>query len=303
MLSDQEPGSALSATSLISAREHYLSCAPVDGFCRYLAQFLGGRLFDPVYTTETLRPKAFYCIAGLEDAYEQFLLEADNKAYFLRMQHLRDPMLKALAENNNTGLHELIVKLYEGRLISKNSRQWLHENEPHLCELIAFACEVLKSDSPEPRLFGVPDGPGMSAFLSRIYAIMIGNFIAYESRIVAALCLFIREYCRGQDMDLPKELSLGRIQGWGKGKKDNGRNASWERGDFFSVDTLKRRHQRESEYAFSNIKASWMVNRAVELARREARPAWLEADFPVRRIEAALYMMGAKLPSPEHSGL
>lgn len=303
MSSDQEQDLELSGASLISAREHYLGSESVEGFCRYLAQFLAGRAFDPVYTTETLRPKAFYCIASLEDAYEQFMMEADNKAYFLRMQQLREPMLKALAANDNSGLKELIVKLYEGRLISKNSRQWLHENEPHLCELIAFACDVLTSDSPEHRIFGVPRGPGMSAFLSRIYAILIGDFIAYESRIVATLCLFIREYCRSCNMDLPKELALGRIQGWGKGKKDNGRNASWPGGKFLSVDTLKRRHQRESDYAFSNIKASWMVNRAVELARNETRPAWLEAGFPVRRIEAAFYMMGAKLPSPEHSGL
>ena len=65
----------LDTNGLISARDHYQQKPVVEGFCRYLAQYLKGKLFNPVYTTETYRPKAFYCIASLEDGYEQYLME------------------------------------------------------------------------------------------------------------------------------------------------------------------------------------------------------------------------------------
>ena len=288
-----------STNGLISARDHYLHNPVVDGFCRYLAQYLKGKDFNPVYTTETLRPKAFYCIASLEDGYEQYLKEKGNALPFARMRDLRLPMIEALKAGDNQKMRALIDSLYDQRLNKNNYSQWFDSNQAHLCELLNFACDILSSDSPDYRLFGTEQGPRMSAVLSRIYAIVLGNFLTYESRVSATTCLFIREYCRTNDMALPQELCLSRLQGWGKNKKDNGRNASWGNNQFPMLDAMKRRHKRESEFARANILASWLVDRALQLTFEDGTPDWLKGETPMRNVEAAFYMMGATLPPPD----
>lgn len=79
----------LSSYSLISAREHCLSLPVVENFCRYFALYLLGKNFDPAYTTETRRPKVNYCFVNLEDAYEQYMLEPENKAFYERIEKMR----------------------------------------------------------------------------------------------------------------------------------------------------------------------------------------------------------------------
>ena len=289
----------LDTNGLISARDHYQQSPVVEGFCHYLAQYLKGQPFNPVYTTETYRPKAFYCIASLEDGYDQYLMEKGNAIFFARMHELREPMIDALNAGDNEKMRLLVDKLYDERLNKKNYVPWFESHRAHACELINFGCDILRSDSPDYGFFGTESGPGMTVALSRIYAIVLGNFLTYESRVSATMCLFIREYCRLHDMALPVELQLSRLQGWGKTKKDNGQNASWGENEFPSLERMKRRHKRESELAKANIFATWLLDRALQFTFEDGVPEWLKTEFPMQNVEAAFYMMGATLPSTD----
>lgn len=109
----------------------------------------------------------------------------------------------------------------------------------------------------------------------------------------------VRSFCIEKGMDLPPDLQFGRIQGWGKDKKDNGRNASWGMNEFPSIDRIKKQPKRESTYARNNILATWLVVEAVRLAKERMKDVpdfWLHTPEAMRRVEAALFMVGAEVP-------
>lgn len=107
-------------------------------------------------------------------------------------------------------------------------------------------------------------------------------------------------FCISRDIKLPKELQLGSLQGWGKTKKDKGRDASWNGNVFQRLDTMKKRPMRERTFANSNVLASWAVAEAIRKAKANKKgSAWLEGPYPIRKVEAALFMLGAELPPIE----
>lgn len=283
---------------LISAREHYLSQPLVHNFCCYLALYLNGKEFSPHYTTELLKPRVNYVFVDLEDAYRQYRLEKDNEHFFIRSQELRPQLLAAMREKNLLALISTIQEIFGEKHILKNNLDWFEEHGEEVFTLIDYACQQLTEESPDFDAFGRPYGPRMSAFLSRLYALLLGSTISYDSRISAGLCLFIREFCITHQIALPQELSLARLQGWGKGKTENGRNASWGDNQFKSVDRIKKRPLKERTFAQSVIHASWLVNESIRLARQtQIKANWLEDEWAIRKVEAAFYMMGTRLPT------
>lgn len=284
---------------LISARHHFLTTDVVVDFCRYFADYLSGKPFDPPYLTQTHRPKCQYVFTSMEDAWGQYALEASNLDSYDRLCRYQTPLREAVSNKDDARTLELIDRIFSDKLIATNNREWLIANQTGLAELLFYACDCLTDPSPDYKVFGIENGPRMSATFSRIYAILIGHFISYESRVAAGLCYMIRHFCLERGIDLPPQLQLGRIQGWGKGKKDNGRNASWGKNVFPSIDTIKSKTTRESHYAQANILASWIALEALTIAcQRQKGNAtfWLHGEHAMRRIEAALYMIGAELP-------
>ena len=286
--------------SLISAREHYLMQPVVDAFTDYLAEYIAGRVFDPPYLTQTYRPKAQYCFTSLEDAWEQYIQEAPNREFQNRLIHYEKPLKEVIDKRDDSAFIQIVIDMFgKDSLVLKSNLEALLTSK-NLCECTAYACSQLADDSPEYTVFGKDFGPRMSSFHSRIYATLLPDFITYESRVCAALCYFIREYCISQDIKLPKELQLGSLQGWGKTKKDKGRDASWNGNVFQRLDTMKKRPMRERTFANSNVLASWAVAEAIRKAKANKEgSAWLEGPYPIRKVEAALFMLGAELPPIE----
>lgn len=286
----------MSSQYLISAKEYYLSIDVVDAFALFLADYLSTRVFDSPYLTENLRPKTHYCFVSIQDAYEQFMMEQKNIDLEARADQYREPIREAFLAHDDERLYELINALYDERLQKRNN-EWLLGVDLSVSDLIGYGYEQFKSESPDYRLFGVKHGPRMTSNLSRIYSLLIDDFLAYESRVVATLCYFVREFCLEKGIKLPAELQFYRLQGWGKDKKVNERNASWGDNIFPSLDAVKKQPKRESEFAKSNSLASWVCMRAIEIALERPEGQWLKGDRPLRKLQAAFFMMGARLPS------
>lgn len=284
---------------LISARAHYVSTPQVVDFCHYLADYLCGRLFESPYLTQTYKPKCQYVFVSLQDAWEQYGLEKANQEVLKRLELYQEPLRKAVIERSDEETSALIEKLFAQKLLASNSQDWLLSHHTGLADLLHYACEKLTDPSPDFFSFGRDYGPRMTVSFSKIYAILIGDFLSYESRVVAGLCYFVRSWCIEKGIDLPPDLQFGRLQGWGKDKKNNGRNASWGANVFPSIDRIKKKPARESHFARSNILATWVVFEALRLAKERMKDDdsfWLHTPDAMRRIEAALYMMGAELP-------
>ena len=283
--------------SLISAKDHYLSQPVVADFVSYLADYFCGEIFDPPYLTQTLRPKACFCFTSLQDAWEQYIQMAPNHEFQERLLAVEASLGEAVNNRDDDALIEAVKFLFSSESLVLNSNLPTLLATKDLTEGVAYACSQLGDESPDVDIFGRTFGPRMSSFLSRIYATLIPGFLTYESRVSAALCYFIREFCRVRNLALPADLALGSLQGWGKSKKDTGRDASWGQNVFPRLDTIKKRPMRERTFARSNVLATWLVGEAIRLAlHRQKGAEWLEGPHPVRKIEGAFYMLGAQLP-------
>lgn len=284
--------------SLISAREHYLSQPEVQGFTDFLAQFIVGRVFDPPYLTQTKRPKAQYCFTSLQDAWEQYIQEEPNRAFQERLIEYEKSLKEALDKRDDAAFINIVNTIFGATSLLYHSNEKTLLEMKDLCESVAFAVNQLSSDSPNEDAFGRFYGPRMTSFFSRIYATLIPDFLAYESRVAGGLCYLIRLYCIEREISLPLTLKLGCVHGWGKDKKNVSRNASWDDNDFTSLDTIKKRPLRERTFAHSNYLATWLVVEALCKAKAmdEKGSSWITGSHPIRKVEASLYMLGAELP-------
>ena len=285
------------------ARDHYLSLPVVDGFTSYLARRLAGCVFDPPYLTQLHRPKIEYCFTSIQDAWEQYIQEPPNVQFEQAILECEDPLRKALYQFDDKGFIEVVKRMFANRENLAKSNLPTLEKMQYPCESILCAVRELSSDSPEVDTFGSVGGPRITAFFSRIYSTLIPDFLTYDSRIAAALCYFIREYCVSQKIDLPEELRLGCIQGWGKDKKEMGRNPSWGTNTFVVFDRIKKRPLKERTFALSNYRASWLVSDAIAKARKHdsVGSAWISHPRGIRKVEGAFYMIGIELPPHEEN--
>ena len=280
------------------ARDHYLSLPVVDAFTSYLARWLAGRVFDPPYLTQLHRPKIEYCFTSVQDAWEQYIQESPNFTFEQAILECEEPLRKALYQFDDKGFIEVVKRMFATRENLAKSNLPTLEKTQYPCESILCAVRELSSDSPDVDTFGSVGGPRCTAFFSRIYATLIPNFLTYDSRIAAALCYFIREYCISREIALPEELRLGCVLGWGKNKKEMGRNPSWGDNIFLVFDLIKKRPLKERTFALSNYRASWLVADAISKAKNldPRGSAWIGDSHAIRKVEGAFYMIGIELP-------
>lgn len=282
--------------SLISAREHFLSLPEVSAFADYLSDYIAGRAFNPPYLTQTYRPRVQYCFVSFEDAWDQYIQETTNRRFEDDLLAYESALREAVEKKNDDAFIEITKKIFAARPLVLRSNIKKIEAVKNMTDKIDCACRELESDSPNYSIFGRAYGPAMSSFYSRLYATLIPDFITYESRVSAALCYLIREYCLFCGMDLPKTLNWGSLHGWGKDYGDHSRNASWENNVFEPLDRIKKRPMRERTFARGNSLASWVVVEAIKRAKSKKGCEWLDGIYPIRKVEASLYMMGAELP-------
>lgn len=128
----------------------------------------------------------------------------------------------------------------------------------------------------------------MNSGFTKIYSLCIDDFIIYDGRVGAALCLLVRKFCEDTRLDnAPVELAFA----WAKGRETtymssskNKRNPSSEKYQFPELLNNPRRHLE------NNIRANWLI--AEILRKTESRFNGLDTDIQMRAFESALFMIG-----------
>jgi hypothetical protein len=126
-------------------------------------------------------------------------------------------------------------------------------------------------------------GVKMNAGFSKIYSLLIDDFIIYDSRVGAGLGLLVKQYLtERQDDSIPNELNFayGRSRTNGNDGPINRRNPSNEMYSFQALDNNRVRHLK------NNICANWLLKQLAEQSKFR-----FTAD-PMRAIESALFMIG-----------
>jgi hypothetical protein len=128
------------------------------------------------------------------------------------------------------------------------------------------------------------DGIIMNSGFTKLYSLMIDDFVIYDSRVGAALGLLVRNYLEDNNIAMiPKELNFS----YGNArptKSDSGpinkRNPSGSRYKFSQLANNNKRHIK------NNVYANWLL---AEIAKKSKFK--LDKN-PIRALEASLFMIG-----------
>lgn len=164
---------------------------------------------------------------------------------------------------------------------------WAKDRGDALVEIFREGVAAIDSDTPDLHVFR---RARMNAGYTKIYAIPSRRGVIYDSRVGAAFCWLVRQFLLAH----PEHAINGVPEGLrfrvpaGKGKVP--RNPS---GHGFVFGSLVN---SDSVWAMWNIRANWILDAALD----SNSALWCRGRYRLRRIEAALFMLGYHI-EPSHA--
>ena len=141
------------------------------------------------------------------------------------------------------------------------------------------------------RLGSLPKYIRANAGYSKIYALLLDDFVMYDSRVAAGLCWLVRLFCEEQDLAaVPDTLSFV----IGPYRSEAVRNPSTARHTFVEIGA------NPQSYMDSNMKANWLLKSVLEERTSKFRGF---GDDALMALQAGMFMIGYDVgPSGKESG-
>jgi hypothetical protein len=142
------------------------------------------------------------------------------------------------------------------------------------------------------KFVGTPYTMRSNAGFTKIYSLLFNDFIIYDSRVAAALGMFVLRYSRHRHLpSIPVALEFCWMPGRGGGLRDPS-NGPWR------FPKCRNGTSGHAQHIDSNVRANWLLAACVNGSRFEqfvdANP-YIFPVKPLRALEAALFMIGYDL--------
>jgi hypothetical protein len=127
-----------------------------------------------------------------------------------------------------------------------------------------------------------------NAGLTKLYSLLVDDFIIYDSRVAAALAWYVLKFTKNRKLhEIPRELRFACMPARGNQKRNP---RPCPKTGFTGVNNNHTKH------AHWNIRASWILSEAVKLMTNSIYHNQKDVE-PIRALEAALFMWGYDLSS------
>jgi hypothetical protein len=133
----------------------------------------------------------------------------------------------------------------------------------------------------------VIDNLYISSGFSKIYSLLIDDFIIYDSRVGAALGLLVRKYC--EELNLT-EIPSALIFAYAMARAANG-HVGEIRNPNAGIYIFPKLNNNNARYIDNNMRANWLIS---TIANHEESKFKLYPS-PWRCLESALFMIGYKV--------
>lgn len=276
----------------------YLKLAVVDDFIDWLAANLDQPLFAHAYVDRRHGPRTF---TGLPDALSQYFwkhngalgapggtcLTSSNAV----LNALRQALNTGMKNSNDAATLSASIEVMAWGGVRAGNARWLTINTAKLVSILSSTTAALASQNLAHGLLATRGQMRFNAGMTKVYSLLVDDFIIYDSRVAAALDWIIVKYCQARQLPaVPAELAFP----WAPAKEAANAKAP------------KNRDPRQHNYYFPrlaagephavwNLKASGIL---AEVLRRAPFSAFNTASTipALRRLEAALFMIGYDLP-------
>lgn len=124
----------------------------------------------------------------------------------------------------------------------------------------------------------------MNSGFTKIYSLLIDDFVIYDSRVGAALGLLIKEFLTEKNiLKIPEELNFAYGNARPNKGDDNTKNRRNPSTEKYKFSVLRN---NDKHHIINNIKANWLLR---EIANKSI---FKQKENPIRTLEAALFMIG-----------
>lgn len=276
---------------VVRTKNDYLADATVNAFIRWAFPMLDspGALVHEYLTVKT--DNLFRC-HNLYDAYQKFkkcftYTDSQGRLHTAwdreRNQQTVDMLSGYLRESVDNGDSRLCLSTCIA------IQNWggtpgdvapLRHMEPCLVEYLR-AVRVMLDDETFRLDCAQNDEIILTPGFSRIYGLLLDNFLIYESRVAAAICMLVRRFCIEEGIDhVPEHLMFGRPDI----KSQARRNPSCLRYRFPVM------RSSSAMYLSSNMRASWLMRALLDY--NDNSFLFLPRDSQLLALGKALFMIG-----------
>jgi len=280
-------------------RTQYLATASVNDFIDWLANNLHHEsLFAHSYFDRSRKETVAF--AGLEDACDKYywkhrgavgLPAGDNlDSSHAALSALRSALQKAIKSADGGATLKTSTEVMAWGGVRAGNVRWLTAQSTRLTQILKTTAAALASDDLAHPLLATRGQLRFNAGMTKIYSLLVDDFIIYDSRVAAALGWIVVKYCQYRNLaDVPGELAFP----WAPAKEDSNAKAPKNRnprtGSYHFPRLIAGEH-----HAIWNLRASWIL--AQVLTRGRAGAFNRDSAIPgLRCFEAALFMIGYDL--------
>lgn len=191
-------------------------------------------------------------------------------------------MKSSIQENNQTNLLEYSSSILEWGGVKRSNYDKLKDMEESIIDYYRDSIERLNPETVDTK----DDFSGifMNSGFTKIYSLLIDNFVIYDSRVGAALGLLIKLFLTEKNIvSIPDELNFayGNARSTKNDKGSlNRRNPSNEKYKFTVLTNNDKKHIK------NNIYANWLLKEISDNSE------FKNESSPIRALESALFMIG-----------
>lgn len=289
--------------SIVLCKNTYLKLPIVSELIDYLEKHIDGATFQHKITIRDKRlskndPRRInpeFLIYSLESAFEGYWwdgegFDVNNKKLNQVQDEIRDALKNSISDESNDKLYISLCKVLSwgagGTRTSlyTSNRDWAFNYKRNLRESLNLGCEAMRSNTPDLSVFN--HNPNkiyarMNAGFTKFYSLACDNVVIYDGRVGSALGFMVRLFCQNQKLNsVPPEIAFR----WGAQTGSNPLNRDPSLGQF----NFAKLPVQGSIWAEWNIKANWILS----AASARSKATWCSGENKLRRLEAALFVMG-----------
>lgn len=205
---------------------------------------------------------------------------------------LRTALQSALACGNDHAACDAACAVMRWGGVGAGNIRWLQTNTEGLAKLLCSTTAVLDSGNPGLLHKNLRFNAGMT----KVYSLLAEDFIIYDSRVAAALGWLVVKYCQENGLSrVPEGLAFP----WAPSKEAPNAAVPKNRNPGRNGLSFPRLNPGPL-HAEWNLKASWILG---EVLRRDKTSQFVQpSSIPaLRRLEAALFMIGYDLPRSDRA--
>ncbi|MCU0071259.1 hypothetical protein N8H71_06645 [Pseudomonas koreensis] len=211
------------------------------------------------------------------------------------LNSLRNALQRGINSGNDSQTLEASIEVMAWGGVQAGNVRWLAANAKGLAQTIASVCAALASDNLSHPLLNGHQPLRFNAGMTKVYSLLVNDFIIYDSRVAAALGWIVVKYCQDRKLSaVPRELAFP----WAPAKEGATARLPKNRDPGLGNYHFPRLISGEL-HAIWNLKAGWIL--AEVLAGAAHNSFENTSSVPaLRQLEAALFMIGYDLPLNGH---